>query len=428
MEDALSVRRMATTTNRRNRVMSLFVFILVILLSNFVREADGTASGDAASFVCNHRRRRTGWQCNHHHHGCKKSFHLLPQIHSRMKFHELHVISTNENDTTTPSSKDGDDDDNTNSNVIDNKKIPDDIIYSLDLKPLLYEVARHAGTKRGRNALLLLANIDEETSKRSTSLGQSSMTSSSSKRRRAIMTTTAIATAKSTLYQERVPTTSDSRSSSSSSKVKNNKSSYAHRIAPIATSQFDARKEYEYVEQAMLCLSNENDSDDDDGNSNTNKKNSKNKDSDYIPNLTYPPLYSIGSSPEDYTTIINDTDDDEWISIRSFDGWTLEHILQAEKVIEKLLNVRKWAKQDVTQTWVPLLSQIGCSIDSDGDVKNDDDNDDGDDNSSVLPAVYKEISNKVEIVRARSLMDPSGSSVSDICLFCSYPCCMVTAN
>ena len=423
--------------------MILIVFNLVILVVNLAHEstsAAAAAASAAASFVSNHRT-RTGWQRNHHryhlhHHGCKSfqtSQHLLPGIRSRIIFHKLHVSSTNDNDPTTSTSNDSDVGNTTNSNnknsnnsnVIDNNKsLSDDIIYSLDLKPLLYEVARHAGTKRGRNALLSLVNIDEETSQRSTSLlGQSSLITSSSKRRRAMMTATMATNTMNSMYQDQASTISDSSRSINNSKVKNNKSSYGQQIAPIATSQFDARTEYEYVEQALLCLSNESI---EDGNSdNTNKKNSsKNKNSDVlgVPNLTYPPLYSIGSSPEDYTTIINDTDDDEWIYIRSLDRWTLEHILQAEKVIEKLLDVRKWAKLDVTQTWVPLLSQIGRSIDSDDDG-GDSDDDDGDDNSSVLQTVHKDISNTVEIVRARSLLDPSGSSVSKIVYlsFVFYP-------
>ena len=52
--------------------------------------------------------------------------------------------------------------DNVKNDIISATSLPDDVIDSLDLKPLMYEVASHSGTKRGRNALLSLANIDEE--------------------------------------------------------------------------------------------------------------------------------------------------------------------------------------------------------------------------------------------------------------------------
>ena len=62
-----------------------------------------------------------------------------------------------------------------------------------------------------------------------------------------------------------------------------------------------------------------------------------------------PPLYPADSGPLDVLTTVT-TDDDEWLgfSLASFDDnhWTLEHILQAEQVVGKILNVYEWSQQD----------------------------------------------------------------------------------
>lgn len=141
-------------------------------------------------------------------------------------------------------------------------------------------------------------------------------------------------------------------------------------LAPIADSAESARKEYERVEQASLAIRND------------------------IPKLTHPPFYGAESSPLDSSTIA-DTDNDEWLPL-PLDVWTLENIIQAEQVIDTLLKVKEWGMNEESQTWIPLLSEISSSIDKDED----------------LPSLYDEIAGTVEIVRVRSVTDPSGKSVS----------------
>ena len=289
------------------------------------------------------------------------------------------------------SDHDDDDDDDT---ILISQQLPDNLILSLDLEPLLYDVANHAGTKRGRNALLKLVNIEEDWSSTSNSLMRraSSISSSFSSRRRRAIASTLAAPAKT-----------------SSDKNKRTRHHRDFEISPIAASHQDAQQEYDYVEQAMLCLNSDVNND--------------------VGSLTYPPIYNVGSNPHDYMTIINDTDDDEWLYYQNnVDNWTLESILQAEKVIEKLLNVKEWAKQESIQTFTPLLAEIGCNIGSnnkenENDIENCDKN--GVENLcsselSSLSSVYNEIQNTVEIVRTRSLLDPSGTSVSaSILVACS---------
>lgn len=225
-------------------------------------------------------------------------------------------------------------------------RLPDSLIRALDLTPLLERVADHAGTKRGREAFLTL--VKDNNKKVPTAF---SKTNSLSKRDRLIQS------AKST-----------------KSHVTTSRSDYlgSKRLSPIASSAVEARKEYELVEEAMLALSDE------------------------TYNLTYPPLYAVGSSPVDVENV-EITDDDEWLNIQA-DSWTLENLLQAEQIIRKLIKVKEWALLDETQTWMPGLSKIGCQIDESND----------------LPILYSEIEGVVGIVRVRTLDDPTGKSVRQI--------------
>lgn len=152
----------------------------------------------------------------------------------------------------------------------------------------------------------------------------------------------------------------------------------SRRLSPIASSAIEARKEYELVEEAILAISDE----------------------EY--NLIYPPLYAVGSSPINVENV-EITDDDEWLDLQS-DSWTLENLLQAEQIIRKLIKVKEWALLDPTQTWMPGLSNIGCQIDE----------------SNNLPILYSEIEGVVDIVRVRTLNDPTGKSVSRLSYLLSF--------
>jgi hypothetical protein len=228
---------------------------------------------------------------------------------------------------------------------------PGHLIRSLDLVPLMYGVAGHAGTRRGYQAILSLVKKDQETMNNnllSNSLG------ALSRRKRAALATT---------------DTSISQMSNQRSRHRKDRSRI--KLTPIATSAEEARLEYELVEEATLALD----------------------DKQY--NLAFPPLYGAESSPWDTSTIA-DTDNDEWLSLAA-DAWSLEHIIQAEQVIDTLINVKDWATlEDTTKTWMPRLSQIGLVVDEGG----------------LLPSVLNDISGTVEIIRVRSLTDPTGKSVS----------------
>jgi hypothetical protein len=104
----------------------------------------------------------------------------------------------------------------------------------------------------------------------------------------------------------------------------------------IATSADEARREYELVEQAMLALDDDAQCDD-------------------IADLTYPPLYAVGSSPSD-TSTSPDSDDDDWMWL-PLEELSLEHVLQAEQVLITLLQVKQWAQQTDVTTWLLVCQQ-----------------------------------------------------------------------
>ena len=226
----------------------------------------------------------------------------------------------------------------------DDTVLQDHIIKALDLIPLLQEVARYTGTRRGHQALLSLVKEDDPT-KTNRLLGRSGTGQFSARRMRA-----------EGLYL---------------SKQKSRTNNGKGQVVKVAQSIDEARQQYVLIEEATLALSNENGL-----------------------GLTYPPIYGAESHPGD-TSQIEDTDNDEWLLLPA-DLWTLEHLLQAEKVLETLIAAKGWASQEETALWMPGLAEIGSQIDED----------------NALPSILAEIGGRVEIVRVQTLSTYSGTPVS----------------
>jgi hypothetical protein len=210
-----------------------------------------------------------------------------------------------------------------------------DLIQCLDLIPLVHAVAAHAATRRGRQAILSLVGNDENEFLSTSSLG----TTSSRARR----------VSDPLLYRQ------------------SELSSRNAQLAPLATSARDAREQYELVEQAVLALDGYN-------------------------GLSHPPIYGANSSPFDTKTTA-DTDHDDWMYLPG-DQISLEHVLQAEQVVNMLLRVKEWSRQSETEAWISSLANIAKAIDDE-----------------VLIPIQKELDGAVEIVRVKSLTDPNGRSV-----------------
>ena len=209
----------------------------------------------------------------------------------------------------------------------DQDVFPRHLIDSLDLAQIIEEVARHTTTRRGYDALLSLVQHNPPKKDRSPE-----MQLSSSNRRK-----------------ERFDLTRYTGKPRVSF------------LSPIAKSLEEVHSEYGLIEEATLLLTSVS--------NDTNRKGSL---SSY--NLTYPPLYGEYSSPYDIDSIPQ-TDDDEWLYLTP-EQYTAEHILQAEQVIKKLLQIREWSQQETIQIWTPTLAQMGSTIDEE---------------ENILPLVYHDI-------------------------------------
>jgi hypothetical protein len=193
-------------------------------------------------------------------------------------------------------------------------RIPQQLVQSLDLEPVVRALSSHAGTRRGREAILGLVGEEREAERPAVVL-QSDFDNVyvSSKRRRVTRETQV-----------------------NSKKESQRLSQTRQSLAPIATSAKQARKEYELVQEATLALEGRE-------------------------GLTVPPLYGATSSPMN-TAVIADTDHDEWLTLSSLEDWTLEYVLQADQVVQNLLRVHEWGNLSESQTWLPGLSGIAQTI------------------------------------------------------------------
>lgn len=264
--------------------------------------------------------------------------------------------------------------------------LSDHLISSLDLVPLLQDVARHAGTRRGYESILSLVRQDPSSLRKDRSNGvlglttNPSMSSSSSRMKQWL--------AESTISSVR-PSLDVGTSSSPLRRVD------MPPIATIAQSVEDVHREYQLVEEAMLLISSDSSDARDTG-----------KDKQYTePKLSYPPLYGVDSGPLD-TGTIPQTDDDEWLYLPAA-LWTAEHVIQAEQVINMLFQIKKWGLDGEITTWVPSLAGMARRVLDGGDDRY---NDEIGDHETAIQAVYEDIKGAVEIVRVRSAMDPMGKS------------------
>lgn len=216
----------------------------------------------------------------------------------------------------------------------------DELSQSLDLVLLLEAVSRHAGTRRGRQSLLALVGADyQEKPQPSPFPSKISQDALSAKQRRLLSNSVG----------------SDSKSGFSRS----------HSSA-IAVDKEAAQEEYDVVAQALSVLRNNED-------------------------CSYPPIYGSDSSPWD-TENSAETDYDNWLELSAEES-TLEHILQAEKLVETFVLVRDWAASAHVKEMAPTIAKIGRGIETD-----------------ELKPVLHAIAGTVKISRVRTLTDPGGKS------------------
>jgi hypothetical protein len=261
----------------------------------------------------------------------------------------------------------------------------DHLISSLDLVPLLQDVARHAGTRRGHESILSLVKQDNVSRRNGKNgiLGSSANPSmSSSSRKKQWLDESAISSVRSSL---------DVTTLSRPLRKKDMRPMIA-----IAQTVEEIHREYQLVEEACLLLLSE-----------TNDGGLSAKDQQYNPpKLSYPPLYGADSGPWD-TGTIPQTDDDEWLYLPST-LWNAEYVIQAEQVMNMLLQIKKWSRAEEITTWVPSLADMARRVFDGSDSSSD--NNDGADHETAIRAAYDDIKGAVEIVRVRSAVDPTGKS------------------
>jgi len=223
---------------------------------------------------------------------------------------------------------------------------------------MMESVAKHAGTKRGRDSLLSLVQYDEVQQK-------SEFVANYNNSRRKSMLTSMAGGSSFTGPKGTLSLRYDTR-----------------HIIKVADNLEEAQHEWMLIKEATRVLKGHE------------KRSSSNGNKAALP---LPPIYGESSSP---WTISNeaDSDDDEWlVSITNgFSGpMELENILQAEQVVTRIIGSHAWAQNSRISTRAPTLSEIFGGIDLD-----------------VLNQVYEEIAGTVVIRKGKnSLSDPSGSKV-----------------
>jgi len=239
------------------------------------------------------------------------------------------------------------------------------LIHSLDLIPLMEAVGKHAGTRRGREALLSII-IDDDVKRQQQNPGLALYGSAPSRRKNMI----------SSMGKSLSCTTDDS----------NRKALSIASIFRVAQTEAEAKDEWKVISEAMAILEAEKE----------RKIGSADDGVQHLSQVPVPPIYAATSSPWDVNYRV-DTDDDEWLTeALGGNGYVLEleNILQAEQIILKIIKTHTWAtKGGVSKSLAPSLAAIGSNIDYD-----------------VLKRLHREIEGSVDIIRGeRSYYDPSGT-------------------
>lgn len=255
-------------------------------------------------------------------------------------------------------------------------KIPKDLVDSLDLYPLVQNVAKHAGTKRARDALMAIVDHRVSVSEKKTLFNANYNNS----KRNAMLSSMAGASS-----------FSGSNNGSNTSTRSTSSTSTSH-IVKVAGDISDAHTEWELITEATRLLKGRE----------SNRPSDKKKSSLPLP-LPLPPIYGADASASPWSMNHNDvdTDDDEWLQsvLAGYRGsLELEQILQADMVVKRIVGSYEWAKNENIVARAPNLAEIFRGVDID-----------------LLKEVQNDIGGTVVIARGvKSINDPSGTKVRKI--------------
>jgi hypothetical protein len=134
-------------------------------------------------------------------------------------------------------------------------------------------------------------------------------------------------------------------------------------VARIASAPHEAQLEYDCVQQATRVLSESQ----------------------------YPPMYGADTGPLDAEQQQNQNDHDAWLEYSAPDEFSLQDILEAEQVVNMILNVYSWSIQDDIHQWLSLLLPLELNVES-------------------LRQCHSILRGTVEIRRVRTVRDPHARS------------------
>lgn len=273
--------------------------------------------------------------------------------------------------------------------------IPKELVQSLDLIPLLEEVAKYTSTKRGRDAILSLLgdnyNVNSSTQQKQLGRSDNNHNNRLSKRKSLL--------------------SSYSRNENYIKLTCDDNRNYRH-IYKLSQSITECKEEWEVIREAMniLHLHKNNNNDDPTNHENGSKRHVKN-DNIHNDDIHLPPIYPDNSSLWNTYYDQVDTDDDEWlmeILNRGGRGGTsfpsssssleLENILQADQLIKRILSTHEWCMDLKERGIAPMIVKRCEHIDVE-----------------KLIEIHDEIQGRVIIKKGgMSYQDPEGTKVSTV--------------
>jgi hypothetical protein len=271
---------------------------------------------------------------------------------------------------------------------IQDDRFPDDLVTALDLVPVIDMVASYCATHRGQQALYKVVGQDDTTKRTRTQDKQGGITRQFTSRKRQLYESAIPTVTAASFSSDEHDTAHELNKDSKSTIYTTDISTSPIQISPIASSVNEMIDMYRFVDEASQYLKEEGPGQ----------------------NKMFPPIYPIDATngPFDMTNRRGrvNSDDDDFLQFTTAkdDGWTLEHVLQADQVIAKLISLYDWSTRlDDDKESTSLLKAMimgtssgmntSCGIDIDR-----------------LTKVWSIIHDTVEIVRVRTLTDAWGQT------------------
>jgi hypothetical protein len=327
----------------------------------------------------------------------------------KLHYNSKHTLDNNEPeiDTPIPTSTTIFETKPINSATASSTILPQELIQSLDLIPLLEEVAKYTSTKRGRNAILSLLGNNYNV-KSPTQQNQQGRIYNNYNH--------------NPLLSKRKSILSSFTTNTDSKDYYDNPKKY-EQVFKLSQSITECKEEWELIREATNILhlykynhKNENNSPTNHENEKSKRHNMKNdeEEDDDGGDIHLPPIYPENSSLWNTYHDQVDTDDDEWLMEilngggggggKSFPSLSsssleLENILQADQLIKRILKTHEWCIDLKSRDIAPMIAKHFCARHID---------------IEKLIHIHDEIQGRVIIKKGGiSYQDPEGTKVSN---------------